>query len=95
MLTEVTERAMAHCEKDEVLVVGGVAANKRFSQMLEVMAKERKAKFYAVPLSLAGDQGAMIAWTGGIMLKAGMGTSLSKSKVDQKFRTDEVDVKWS
>jgi N6-L-threonylcarbamoyladenine synthase len=94
MLTEVTERAMAHCEKDEVLVVGGVAANKRFSQMLEVMAKERGAKFYAVPLKLAGDNGAMIAWTGAVMLKAGLQTSLSKSKVDQKFRTDEVDVKW-
>tara|TARA_Y100000034_G_scaffold136696_1_gene214998 strand:- start:1457 stop:2437 length:981 start_codon:yes stop_codon:yes gene_type:complete len=94
MLTEVTERAMAHTEKDEVLVVGGVAANKRFSEMLGIMAKERGAKMFAVPLKLAGDNGAMIAWTGALMLKAGMGTSLSKSKVDQKFRTDEVDVKW-
>jgi len=94
MLTEVTERAMAHCEKEEVLVVGGVAANKRFSEMLGIMAKERGAKFYAVPLKLAGDNGTMIAWTGALMLKAGLGTSLSKSKVNQKFRTDQVDVKW-
>ncbi|MFH1450900.1 MAG: bifunctional N(6)-L-threonylcarbamoyladenine synthase/serine/threonine protein kinase [archaeon] len=94
MLTEVTERAMAHCEKDEVLVVGGVAANKRFSEMLGTMAKERGAKCYAVPLKLAGDQGAMIAWTGALMLKAGMKTPLSKSAVNQRFRTDQVDVKW-
>jgi N6-L-threonylcarbamoyladenine synthase len=94
MLTEVTERAMAHCEKDEVLVVGGVAANKRFSEMLGIMAKERGAKMFAVPLKLAGDNGAMIAWTGAVMLKAGIKTPLNKSAVNQKFRTDMVDVTW-
>ena len=29
MLTEVTERAMAHCDSKEVLVVGGVGCNLR------------------------------------------------------------------
>ncbi len=29
MVTEVTERALAHTEKKEVLLTGGVAANKR------------------------------------------------------------------
>lgn len=64
MLTEVVERAMAHTGKQELLLVGGVGANKRFCEMLTIMCKERGAKFYKVPLELAGDQGAMIAWEG-------------------------------
>ena len=64
MLAEVAERAMAHNDKNELLLVGGVGANKRFCKMLEDMCQERGAKFYMVPLDLAGDQGAMIAWEG-------------------------------
>lgn len=40
MLAEVTERAVAHTDKEEVLLVGGVAANKRLQEMLSIMAKE-------------------------------------------------------
>jgi len=29
MLTEVTERAMSHCESKEVIIVGGVGCNER------------------------------------------------------------------
>ncbi len=64
MLAEVAERAMAHFESNELILVGGVGANKRFCDMLDVMCQERGATFYAVPISLAGDQGAMIAWEG-------------------------------
>ncbi|MBW3019143.1 tRNA (adenosine(37)-N6)-threonylcarbamoyltransferase complex transferase subunit TsaD, partial [Candidatus Woesearchaeota archaeon] len=71
MLAEVAERAMAHCNKSELVLIGGVAANKRLCQMLETMCKERNAKFCAVPLDLAGDQGAMIAWQGFLEYNAG------------------------
>ncbi len=64
MCAEVAERALAHSGKKELLLVGGVGANKRFCEMLELMCKERGAKFYKVPPDLAGDQGAMIAWEG-------------------------------
>ncbi len=64
MCTEVAERAMAHTGKNELLLVGGVGANKRFCQMLEIMCNERGAKFYNVPLALATDNGAMVAWEG-------------------------------
>ena len=33
MLVEVTERALAHTQKNEVLLIGGVAANKRLIQI--------------------------------------------------------------
>lgn len=64
MLTEVSERALAHTGKKELLLIGGVGANKRFCEMLEIMCKEREAKFYKVPMELAKDNGAMIAWEG-------------------------------
>ena len=34
MLTEVTERALAHTGKKEVLLTGGVAANKKLQEMI-------------------------------------------------------------
>ncbi|HIJ98427.1 TPA: N(6)-L-threonylcarbamoyladenine synthase Kae1 [archaeon] len=95
MLIEVTERAMAHTNKKEVLIVGGVAANKRFCEMLEIMAKERNAKAYYVPMKYAADNGTMIAWAGALMLKSGVKQELSKTSVRQKFRPDEVDVTWT
>ena len=64
MLTEVVERAMAHTEKKELLLVGGVGANKRFCEMLTIMCQERGARFYNVPMALVRDNGAMIAWEG-------------------------------
>ena len=42
MLAEVTERAMAHVGKDEVLLGGGVAQNMRLREMIGEMAKERE-----------------------------------------------------
>jgi len=64
MLAEVAERAMAHTEKNELLLIGGVAANERLKEMLNIMCKERNATFHAVPLEYSGDQGVMIAWQG-------------------------------
>ena len=53
ILAEATERAMAYIDKKELLLVGGVGANKRFCEMLDIMCKERGAKFYKVPISNA------------------------------------------
>lgn len=38
MVVEVTERALAHTEKKEVLLTGGVAANKRLQEMVRAIA---------------------------------------------------------
>jgi universal protein Kae1 len=91
MLTEVTERALAHTKKQEVLLTGGVAANKRLQEMLEIMCQERGGRFAVVPKELAGDQGAMIAWTGLLMHRARMKT---KPEILPRQRTDDVEVKW-
>jgi universal protein Kae1 len=94
MLTEVTERALAHTGKDEVLLVGGVAANKRLQQMLRTMCDERGASLHVVEMKYAGDNGAMIAWTGMLMHKAGQNTKLGDSGIRQKWRTDGAEITW-
>ncbi len=94
MLTEVTERAMAHIEKDEVLLGGGVVQNKRLRAMVTTMAEERGARMYVPEPKLCVDNGAMIAWTGMVMHRAGARMNVADTKVDQRFRTDEVEVLW-
>ena len=94
MLVEVTERAMAHVEKDEVLLGGGVVQNKRLQEMVRIMAEERGAKMFVPPGSLCVDNGAMIAWTGLVMHQAGVRMKTEDTVVNQRFRTDEVDLPW-
>ena len=94
MLCEVTERAMAHLENDEVLLGGGVARNRRLQEMAGRMAADRGARMFVPPGELCIDNGAMIAWTGLLMHLAGVRMSLEDTVVDQRFRTDEVDVVW-
>ncbi|UCE44453.1 MAG: N(6)-L-threonylcarbamoyladenine synthase Kae1 [Candidatus Bathyarchaeota archaeon] len=94
MLTEVTERALAHTEKKEVLLTGGVAANKRLQTMLEIIAKEHEARFCVVPKQFAMDNGTMIAWMGILAYQHGLKVPIEKSFVRLKWRLDEVDVPW-
>ena len=93
-LTEITERAMAHTEKDEVLLGGGVAANKRLRDMVKKMAIEREASFYVPSKDLCIDNGAMIAWLGVLMYNSDIRMKINDSMINQRFRTDMVDVTW-
>lgn len=95
MLVEVTERAMAHAEKKEAMLVGGVGANQRLGEMLQSMCEERGAVFYLPERKYMGDNGSMIAYTGLVMLKSGTNTPISMSRVRPGFRTDEVEVTWA
>ncbi|MGQ0798462.1 MAG: bifunctional N(6)-L-threonylcarbamoyladenine synthase/serine/threonine protein kinase [Methanobacteriota archaeon] len=94
MLTEVTERAMAHVGKEEVLLGGGVARNRRLQSMVGRMASDRSAKLFVPPGDLCIDNGAMIAWTGLLMHRSGVSMALEDTVVDQRYRTDEVEVTW-
>ena len=94
MLAEVTERAMAHVGKDEVLLGGGVAQNMRLREMIGEMAKERGAEMFVPDRRLCMDNGAMIAWLGNLMYSSGVRMSIDDTTVEQRFRTDEVDVTW-
>jgi universal protein Kae1 len=94
MVTEVSERALAHTEKKEVLLTGGVAANKRLQAMLKIIAEEHDAKFNVVPLEFATDNGAMIAWTGILAYTHGLSVPIEESFVKLRWRVDKVDVPW-
>ena len=94
MVAEVTERALAHSEKNEVLVTGGVAASKALATILQKLCDERGAALHVVPRAYAMDNGAMIAWQVLIEHRAGRKQTLVESMVDQRFRTDHVDIFW-
>lgn len=94
MVTEVTERALAHTEKKEVLLTGGVAANKRLQSMVKAIAEEHDARFSVVPSEFAIDNGAMIAWTGILAYTHGLTTSVEKSFVRLRWRLDEAEIPW-
>ncbi|MFX0039860.1 MAG: bifunctional N(6)-L-threonylcarbamoyladenine synthase/serine/threonine protein kinase [Promethearchaeota archaeon] len=94
MLTEVTERALAHTEKKEVLLTGGVAANKRLRSMIEYISKEHDARFDAVPLKYAGDNGAMIGWTGILRYQIEGGHEISETIIKPKERMDQITIPW-
>lgn len=94
MLTEVTERAMAHTEKKEVLLGGGVASNRRLREMVRTMATARHASFFVPSQELCIDNGAMIAWLGLLMYTSGVRMSVEESVINQRFRTDLVEVSW-
>lgn len=94
MLAEVTERALAHTEKSCVLLTGGVAANKRLEEMIRIIAEEHNARFYGVPLALAGDNGVMIAWTGLLHARKEKPLALTEALIKPDQRIDEVIVTW-
>ncbi|MEK6898136.1 MAG: tRNA (adenosine(37)-N6)-threonylcarbamoyltransferase complex transferase subunit TsaD [Nanoarchaeota archaeon] len=97
MLVEVSERAMAHLGKNELLLGGGVGCNKRLQEMCRIMCEERNAKFFVPEKSLLVDNGAMIAFLGEIMFNAGIKFSSKKAQeldIKPRQRTDDVEVNW-
>jgi len=64
VVMEVCERAMAYTNKKEMIIVGGVASNKRLTQMAKEMCKIRGSKYDSFKMEYAMDNGAMIAWMG-------------------------------
>jgi N6-L-threonylcarbamoyladenine synthase len=95
MLTETIERAMSFTDKKEMMVVGGVAANKRLIHMLEIACKRQNAKICICPIRFAGDNGVQIAWTGMLYYNTTKkGISVEESFIRQSWRVDSVDVYW-
>lgn len=94
MLVEITERAMAHCESNEVLIVGGVGCNERLQEMMSIMCEERGGKLFAIDERYCIDNGLMIAHAGAEMFRSGTRMPFEESFVTQRYRTDEVLVTW-
>lgn len=94
MLVETTERAMAHCGSEEVLIVGGVGCNERLQEMMGIMCKERGANVFATDERFCIDNGVMIAHAGAEMFGSGSRMPWNDATITQRYRTDEVEVTW-
>src|SRR3989338_7236367 len=99
MLLEVTERALAHTGKKEALLIGGVAANQRFVEMLNLMCKERKVKSFACPLKYSGDNGIQIAIAAMLQYKSDYKVYKTKKQkeladINTNWRIDQVETPW-
>jgi N6-L-threonylcarbamoyladenine synthase len=92
MMGEATERALAFTGKKELLVVGGVAANKRLSNILLSICKRHNCKFFVAPKEYAGDCGSQISWIGLLESSKKSGVSLEDTFVKQSWRLDTVEV---
>jgi N6-L-threonylcarbamoyladenine synthase len=94
MLTEITERALAHRRRDSVVLGGGVACNERLRTMVRTMVEERGGTMFAPPRAMCVDNGAMIAWAGSLAWGAGLVSSVEASAVQPRQRTDLVATPW-
>jgi N6-L-threonylcarbamoyladenine synthase len=94
MLVEITERAMAHTNSEEVMIVGGVGCNLRLQEMMKIMCDERNASLCATDDRYCIDNGAMIAYAGLLQFLYGKVTDFSDTTFTQRYRTDEVEVVW-
>ncbi|MBW2987446.1 bifunctional N(6)-L-threonylcarbamoyladenine synthase/serine/threonine protein kinase [Candidatus Woesearchaeota archaeon] len=93
MLLEVSERAMAHCDKKELLLGGGVACNKRLQDMARKMCEERDATCFVLENQYNVDNAAMIAYLGMKMYNAGARHDIDVP-INPYERTDDVEVSW-
>ncbi|KGU29476.1 glycoprotease/Kae1 family metallohydrolase [Candida albicans P78042] len=95
MLVEITERALAHVDSNQVLIVGGVGSNQRLQEMMKLMIQDRKnGQIYATDERFCIDNGIMIAHAGLLSYRTGQTNQLNNTVCTQRFRTDEVFVKW-
>ncbi|MCC7574908.1 tRNA (adenosine(37)-N6)-threonylcarbamoyltransferase complex transferase subunit TsaD [Candidatus Woesearchaeota archaeon] len=94
MLTEVTERALAHTDKKQVILGGGVACNKRLQEMVRLMCDERGAKSFVVENQFLVDNAAMIALTGVLIYSFEKRDLFNESSINPYQRTDEVIINY-
>ncbi|MGB0855866.1 MAG: KEOPS complex N(6)-L-threonylcarbamoyladenine synthase Kae1 [Nitrosopumilus sp.] len=94
MISEAVERALSFTSKKELMIVGGVAANQRLSEMLQDVCKRHKCKFFVVPIPYAGDCGSQICWTGLLESQVKKSTLLKNTFVTQSWRLDSVKINY-
>ena len=78
----------------ELVLGGGVACNERLREMAHIMAKERGIKCFVPSKELCVDNGVMIGWLGSQMIDADYQITDEDNVVNQKYRTDMVEVTW-
>ncbi|SMH72356.1 KEOPS complex N(6)-L-threonylcarbamoyladenine synthase Kae1 [Candidatus Nitrosotalea okcheonensis] len=92
MMGEATERALSFTGKKELLVVGGVAANKRLSNILSSICARHDCKFFVAPKEYSGDCGSQISWIGLLESSKKPGITIEDTFVKQSWRLDTVEI---
>ncbi|MGI0092355.1 MAG: KEOPS complex N(6)-L-threonylcarbamoyladenine synthase Kae1 [Nitrososphaerales archaeon] len=92
ILVEATERALAFTDKSELLVTGGVAANQRLAEMLQMMCVSRGVKLGVIPRQFAGDCGSQIAAAGFLFYAKGQAVEPENAFIKQSWRIDRVNL---
>jgi len=96
IIVEAVERALAFTGNKEFLIVGGVSANKRLSEMLNLACVTHGSVFNSCPLRYCGDNGAQIAWTGSQIYSNDKSSCIEpeNASVNQSWRLDSVSIPW-
>ena len=93
-IVEVAERGVAHTGKRELVLTGGVAANRVLVEKMREMAEWQGVRFSPVPSRYSGDNGVMIAVTGLMAFLSGVIVEPSRAYINQRWRVDRVDLPW-
>ncbi len=95
MIAEAAERALVHTRKSSIISAGGVAANSRLNEMLKYVAEDHGIPFFATPIRMAGDNGAMIAAVAMEMDLGGIRSEDPQSLMPTpKLRINDTEVNW-
>jgi N6-L-threonylcarbamoyladenine synthase len=89
MSCEVAERALFLTGK-KLVVCGGVAQNRRLQSMLKTMCHEDGVEFGVAPDELNRDNGAMIAYAGGLLYKKYGPMDISRCYPITNYRIDRM-----
>lgn len=90
MVCEATERALFLTKKKNLVACGGVAQNRRLQEMLRTMCREDGVKFGVAPDEFNRDNGAMIAYAGGILYRKYGSRPVEEWEAMQDYRIDSV-----
>ena len=88
LLCEKSMAALDQTGYSQLVVSGGVSANKEMRKRLFQAAEERTARVFFPPPALCTDNGVMIAWAAGLRLLSG----LKRSETDRPARIPGHDV---
>ena len=88
LLCEKSMAALDQTGHSQLVVSGGVSANKEMRKRLFQAAEERTARVFFPPPALCTDNGVMIAWAAGLRLLSG----LKRSETDRPARIPGHDV---
>ena len=94
MLAEAVERSLAYTRKSELLLTGGVAANRTLQKKLSDVAALHDAVPRVVDRRYTGDCGAQIAWTGMLALRAHETAPIADTRVRPRWRLEDVPISW-